>query len=42
MLHMGISKVNWKKYLNSSNPTINTYLNSFQVCMIVENGIVLL
>ena len=29
MLHMGISIVNWKKYLNSSNPTINTYLNSF-------------
>ena len=29
MLHMGMLKVNWKKYLNSSNPTINKYLSDF-------------
>lgn len=29
MLHMGVLKVNWKKYLNSSNPTINKYLSDF-------------
>ena len=26
---MGVLKVNWKKYLNSSNPTINKYLDDF-------------
>jgi len=26
---MGMLKVNWKKYLNSSNPTINKYLKRF-------------
>ena len=29
MFHMGMLKVNWKKYLNSSNPTINKYLSAF-------------
>jgi len=26
---MGMLKVNWKKYLNSSNTTINNYLSAF-------------
>jgi uncharacterized protein (DUF1330 family) len=26
---MGMLKVNWKKYLNSSNATINNYLSAF-------------
>ena len=26
---MGMLKVNWKKYLNSSNKTINNYLSAF-------------
>lgn len=26
---MGLLRVDWKKYLNSSNPTINNYLSAF-------------
>ena len=36
MLHMGVLRVNWKKYLNSSNPTINKYLSDFGESFITQ------
>jgi uncharacterized protein (DUF1330 family) len=36
MLRMAVLKVNWKKYLNSSNPTINKYLSDFGDSFIIQ------
>lgn len=35
-MYMIYSKVNWKQYLDSSNPTINRYLNEFGNEFIVQ------